>query len=103
MHCAEEGSCDDHCKSFGLSDTNDKQFRVHCHDNHDSICENCDTLRNVVRDKEGKAQSKDVTCDAQQRGDLLYNVKKAKGHVMEWKTRILQNKMLTQIKVNSIL
>ncbi|KAK2564119.1 hypothetical protein P5673_012351 [Acropora cervicornis] len=60
------------------NDSTDKEFRVHCHDNHDSICENFDTLRNVIRDIEEKAESKDITCDAQQRGDLLYDVKKAK-------------------------
>lgn len=84
---------------------------MHCHDNHDSICENCDTLRNVIRDIEEKAQSKDIIFVAQQRGDLLYDVKKAKGHVEEWKVHLLRSEnqdlvkqyALRQIKVNSIL
>ena len=79
---------------------------MHCHDNHDSICENFDTLRNVIRDIEEKAESKDITCDAPQRGDLLYDVKKAKGHVEEWKAHVFRSEnqdLAKQDASNSIL
>ena len=62
--------------------------------------------------RKSSKQRHNLRCrDAQQRGDLLYDVKKAKGHVEEWKAHLLRSEnqdlakrdALKKIKVSSIL
>ena len=91
VHCKEERDCADHCKSFALSDSKDKDFRNVCHDDHNTTCENCGTLNHVTQEIEEKLQDESIECDLQQRGDILYDTTKAKQHIDDWKAHILRS------------
>lgn len=112
VHCTEESACADHCKSFALSDSRDKNFKTLCHDDHNIICESCDSIRNVIQEIADKSQDKaSINCDVQQRGDILYDITKAKNHIEDWKAHLLRSEnqdlakqdVLRVINANSIL
>ena len=40
----------DHWGDFALSDDSDNAFKVECDHVHDTVCDNCESMKNVVRE-----------------------------------------------------
>ncbi|KAK3745380.1 hypothetical protein QZH41_001418 [Actinostola sp. cb2023] len=93
VHCAnDQSTCPDHCRDFALSDENDKDFRNECSHSHDVACDKCESLKGVLQDIEHHIQSSSVAFySSEQQQDLLYDLKRARANIYEWKAHILRS------------
>lgn len=93
VHCKEEVSpCADHCRHFGLSDPNDKDFQELCSHSHDMTCEHCEDIKAIHKEIESKLQNHSHSSYTKDhRDDLLYDFAEAKRHIEKWKAHILRS------------
>ena len=84
--------CPDHCRNFALSDDSDDALKVECDHVHDTVCDNCESLKNVVGEIEDQIISDSIAFYSQDhQEDLLYDVLKAKKSIHYWKAHILRS------------
>ena len=85
----QPSTCPDHCRNFALSDDSDDAFKVECDHVHDTVCDNCESLKNVVREIEEQIRSDSIAFYSQDhQEDLLYDFLKAKNSIHDWKAHI---------------
>lgn len=90
VHYRESSTCADHCYVFALSDSGDNKFSKECHDDHCTVCNECEQLKNVLKDIECKCKET-VKNDIKLYDDLLYHVKTSQTFIENWKAHILRS------------
>ena len=53
-NCSEDSSCAYHCHVFALSYEKDEDFQTSFHDDHNTICDKCEKLKDVFEEIENK-------------------------------------------------
>ena len=95
---------------FALSDEKDKDFQKSWHDDHNTICNKCEKLKNVFEEIENKCKET-VQSDSEIREDLLYDINNSKTSIGNWKAHILRSEnqdrakqdVLKSVNSNTIL
>lgn len=89
-HCTpEEAQCPDHCRKFALSDESDSDYQEKCTHEHNLVCEDCRNLVDVLDTIERQIQSPSWSpYSNEQRGDLHYDFKQSRSHILQWKAHI---------------
>ncbi|CAH3173327.1 unnamed protein product [Porites lobata] len=90
VHCQQHYStCADHCRKFALSDPVDPELQHPCPHQHQSTCEQCQGLKDVLKEVrlaiEGSSW-KPYSCE--QREDVLYDFDRAQSDILLWKAHI---------------
>ena len=75
---------------FALSDEKDKDFQKSCHDDHNTICNKCEKLKNVFEEIENKCKET-VQSDTEIRADLLYDINNSKTSTENQKAHVLRS------------
>ena len=91
VHCQQHYStCADHCRKFALSDPVDPELQHPCPHQHQSTCEQCQGLKDVLKEVrlaiEGSSW-KPYSCE--QREDVLYDFDRAQSDILLWKAHIV--------------
>lgn len=103
VHCRESSSSADHCYTYALSDEKEKNFQESCDHEHNSVCRNCEELKNVIQEIESKCQDKTtIKCDEERREDILYDVKNSKKSIEKWKAHILRSENQDRAKQDAL-
>ncbi|CAH3180820.1 unnamed protein product [Porites lobata] len=90
VHCQQHyPTCADHCRKFALSDPVDPELQHPCLHQHQSTCEQCQGLKDVLKEVrlaiEGSSW-KPYSCE--QREDVLYDFDRAQSDILLWKAHI---------------
>ena len=93
VHCQQYYStCADHCRKFVLSDPVDPKLQHPCPHQHQSTCEQCQGLKDVLKEvrlaTEGSSW-KPYSC--KQREDVLYDFDRAQSDILLWKAHIVRS------------
>ena len=93
IHCQpEEAECPDHCRKFALSDKEDPDFQESCSHLHLETCENCENLKGVLNDVEGRIRGSSWNpYSKEQQDDLLYDFKQARSDILMWKAHLVRS------------
>ena len=93
LHGSEsESICPDHCPTFALSDEENGSFKNTCTHAHDSICQECETLKDVIAGIHEKIScASTVFYSKEQKEDLMFDCERAKLDVLEWKSHIFRS------------
>ena len=94
VHCrdGQPSTCPDHCRDFTLSDGNEEAFKVECDHAHDTVCNNCESLKSVMREIEDQIRSVSIAFySSDHREDMLYDFPNAKKDILIWKAHILRS------------
>ena len=93
VHCREHNSpCADHCRFYGLSDPQDKDFQSHCTHKHDMPCESCEDLRSIMDGIEKKIRLHyDRRFSEEYREDLIHDFQEAKSNILLWKAHVMRS------------
>ena len=85
VHCSEENSpCKDHCRKYALSDPVESNFRQDCDHEHNSRCQLCEDLKDLLNDlKQEILQSCTAEHNREYQEDLLYDLEQAKSGILE--------------------
>ena len=103
VHCRESIPCAHHCYTFALRDEKDKIFQQSCHKEHNSICKNCEELKNVFQEFECKCQDKTtIKCDEEKRQDIYHDIKNSKKSIENWKAHILRSENQDRAKQDAL-
>ena len=93
-HCSDENSpCKDHCRSYALSDPKEKGCQQPCSHDHFMKCDQCEDLKQVIRDIEQQIESiyRSGRSSHEQREEFEHDVKQAAEDVFAWKPHILRS------------
>ena len=104
----QPSTCPDHCRNFALSDNSDDAFKVECHHVHDTVCNNCEFLKTVLREMEDQIRNECIafyskdhqeehilrSCNQEQaKQDRLQNLTTSEAIVvMDWAMKFQQMK-----------
>ena len=111
-HCpGESNTCPDHCKPFALSDPHDSDYQKKCKHKHDTLCANCENLKDTLRNIAAEILAHTIKLGKDRAEDLQYDVKIAVSHIFQWKAHVLRaqnqdqakQKILTTLKVEEAL
>ena len=111
-HCqGESNTCPDHCKPFALSDPHDSDYQKKCNHKHDTLCANCENLKDTLRNIAAEILAHTIKLGKDRAEDLQYDVKIAVSHIFQWKAHVLRaqnqdqakQKILTTLKVEETL
>ena len=94
VHCrdGQPSTCPNHCRDFALSDGNEEAFKVECDNAHDTVCNNCESLKSVMREIEDQLRSVSIAFySSDHREDMLYDFANAKKDILNWKAHILRS------------
>ena len=93
----------DHCRSYALSDSTDKDFRTDCRHDHKELCENCEALRSTFDEIEHQIKTfSGISYSEDQRQDDLHDFNQAKENIFKWKTHIMRSINQEQAKQHII-
>ena len=88
----QPSTCPDHCRNFALGDNSDDAFKVECHHVHDTVCNNCEFLKTVLREMEDQIRNECIAFYSKDhQEDILYDFVKAKQSILDWKAHILRS------------
>jgi hypothetical protein len=88
----DESECADHCRKFALSDENDPNFCQNCLHEHSTNCNDCQALKNTLREMELAIRGKSWTpYNSDHQEDLLYDFERAQADIQLWKAHILRS------------
>ena len=92
-HCQQsESSCADHCRKFSLSDPDNSELQERCTHDHTSTCSQCEGIKVCLINIEEAIEDKHVKMYSdEQRGDFLYDFKKAEKAINQWKNHIMRS------------
>ena len=81
-HCqGENNTCPDHCKSFALSDPHDSDYQEKCQHKHDTLCSNCENLKDIMHNIEAEILTRTTKLGKDRAEDLQHDVKIAVSHI----------------------
>ena len=91
VHCQQSHStCADHCRKFALSDPVNLELQHPCPHQHQSTCEQCQGLRNVLKEvRLAIEESSWKPYSSEKREDFLYDFDRAHSDIMLWKAHIV--------------
>ena len=72
-HIGRERPCADHCTTHALSDPSEKKFQRKCFQNHDIVCSDCQSLREVLEAIEQEID--DVSMSSEERARVKHEFK----------------------------
>ena len=83
VHCQQHYStCADHCRKFALSDPVDPELQHPCPHQHQSTCEQCQGLKNVLKEvRLAIEESSWKPYSSEKREDLLYDFDRAQSDI----------------------
>ena len=103
-HCQEESACPDHCRVFALSDANDADYQTLCNHEHDHVCRDCDSLKEVIQEiQRSISEYSSKINDKEKADDLRYEADIAEVKIKEWKAHIMRAQNQEQSKQNILL
>ena len=70
----QQSTCPDHCCNFALGDISDDVFKVECNHVHDTVCNNCESLKERIAGNK-RTNKKREHCILQQRPPRRYLVR----------------------------
>lgn len=91
-HCRDDDSqCPDHCRKLALSDADDTSFQTSCEHEHNSICEQCESIKVTIKSIEMQLTSPSMQFyNSEQKEDLKYDFQKAENMVFQWKCHLIR-------------
>ena len=94
----EHPYCPSHCISLILSDPKDSNpgKNRHCSDGHQSTCEDCSDLYQLIDEVTNTANG------LVNNSDTLYDVKIAKENIFKWQQHIIRHVQQNKAKVNAM-
>ena len=88
----DESTCADYCRKFALSDENDPNFRKNCHHQHSTNCNDCQALKDTLRELELAIKGTSwIPYSCEHKEDLLYDFEHVQEDIYLWKAHILQS------------
>ncbi|CAB4030368.1 Hypothetical predicted protein [Paramuricea clavata] len=92
VHVSKQTTVPDHRRKYSLSDPKDKDFQTKCDHNHFDSFDRCESLSLVLNEISGAmAKMSDNIVSVHTKEQLEFTVKKAKQHILAWKTHLLRN------------
>ena len=89
VHIAKSSPVTDHCRTFALSDPNDKDFRAQCDHEHNLQCDRCNLVFDSIDDIQANLLNSD--CTVEQREEMEYIIANCKSSIEGWKSHLLRN------------
>ena len=88
----DESTCADHCRKYALSDENDPNFRKNCPHQHSTNCNDCQALKDTLRELELAIKGTSWTpYSCEHKEDLLYDFEHVQANIYLWKAHILRS------------
>ena len=82
--------CPDHCIQFSLSDPGQDQFCSPCNHEHDLVCLQCQSLRQILNSIKEKVENKDISLTEEQRERARWEWEHAVTEIEAWKSHLLR-------------
>ena len=82
--------CPDHCIQFTLSDPGQDQFCSPCNHEHDLVCLQCQSIRQILNSIKEKVENKDISLTEEQRERARWEWEHAVTEIEAWKSHLLR-------------
>jgi hypothetical protein len=99
-HVGREENCADHCSTYSLSDSKNKEYESKCKHKHDIECERCESLEQVINEVEAKIQS--IPIDEEQRSRLHFDFNQCDTAIRAWKAHLLRTVLQQEAKHDAL-
>ena len=101
-HIGPDETCVDHCTSYSLSDTQNDAFSKECNHSHDTSCNLCCELDEVLCNINKMRNSSELTLTDQQQSQVDFDVHQAEEAIQRWKAHLLRTVNQEQAKEETL-
>ena len=101
-HIGPDETCVDHCTSYSLSDTQNNAFSKECNHSHDTSCNLCCELDEVLCNINKMRNSSELTLTDQQQSQVDFDVHQAEEAIQRWKAHLLRTVNQEQAKEETL-
>ena len=82
--------CPDHCIEFALSDPGQDQFCGPCNHEHDLVCLQCQSIKEILNSIKEKVENNDISLTEEQRERARWEWEHAVTEIEAWKSHLLR-------------
>ena len=95
-HITRNEHCADHCMTYSLSDSKNKEFQCMCQHEHDVVCDRCEALKQVLKDIKEKIVESSI--DEEHRNRVKFDFNHCQTAISAWKAHLVRSVLQEEAK-----
>ena len=100
VHIGREERCADHCSTYSLSDSKNKEYESECTHEHSIQCKRCESIEQILSDVAEKIES--ISVGEEQRSRLQFDFNQCDTAIRAWKAHLLRTVLQEEAKQDAL-